>query len=148
MADSLWESWPGLRAEVRSLVATWDFVPRSDAWLRSFDPAFSRELAAPGLVAMTYPAEYRGGGRTHVERLVVTEELLRAGAPVAAHWIGEGPADRAVDPAARVAGAPQGVPAADRLGARGVLSGDERAGRRVRPGGGAHGGDALRGRRR
>ncbi|MFE2985726.1 acyl-CoA dehydrogenase family protein [Streptomyces sp. NPDC055092] len=104
MADSACgESWPGLRAEVRSLVATWDFVPRSDAWLRSFDPAFSRKLAARGLVAMTYPAEYGGGGRTHVERLVVTEELLRAGAPVAAHWIG----DRQIGPSILRHGSPE-----------------------------------------
>src|SRR5262249_44886379 len=32
---------------------------------------------------------YGGAGRGYVDRLAVTEELLRAGAPVAAHWIGE-----------------------------------------------------------
>ncbi|AXI76155.1 acyl-CoA dehydrogenase family protein [Peterkaempfera bronchialis] len=97
------ESLPELRAEVRSLVAGWDFVPRSDAWLRSFDPAFSRELASRGLVAMTYPVAYGGAGRTNVERLVVTEELLRAGAPVAAHWIG----DRQIGPSILRHGTPE-----------------------------------------
>lgn len=82
-----------LRAQVRELTGQWRAAgrcrPRSDAWLRSYDLEFSRELAARGLVAMTYPEEFGGGGRTHVERLAVTEELLRAGAPVAAHWIGD-----------------------------------------------------------
>ncbi|MER5950536.1 acyl-CoA dehydrogenase family protein [Streptomyces sp. NPDC001904] len=71
------------------------YTPRSDSWLRSFDLEFSKELAARGLIAMTYPKEFGGADRTHVERLAVTEELLRAGAPVAAHWIG----DRQIGPA-------------------------------------------------
>ncbi|WP_425839956.1 acyl-CoA dehydrogenase family protein [Streptomyces fractus] len=88
-----------LRGQVRELTAQWRsdgrYTPRSDSWLRSFDLDFSKELAARGLVAMTYPKHLGGGGRTHVERLAVTEELLRAGAPVAAHWIG----DRQIGPA-------------------------------------------------
>jgi alkylation response protein AidB-like acyl-CoA dehydrogenase len=40
------------------------------------------------------PVEYGGHGRSHLERFVVTEELLAAGAPVAAHWI----ADRQIVP--------------------------------------------------
>ncbi|MFJ5830701.1 acyl-CoA dehydrogenase family protein [Streptomyces sp. NPDC093089] len=88
-----------LRAQVRELTAEWRdagrYTPRSDSWLRSFDLDFSKELAARGLIAMTYPQEFGGAGRTNVERLAVTEELLRAGAPVAAHWIG----DRQIGPA-------------------------------------------------
>ncbi|MGK5532036.1 acyl-CoA dehydrogenase family protein [Streptomyces sp. URMC 129] len=88
-----------LRDDVRQLTAEWRsagrYIPRSDAWLRSFDLEFSKELAARGLIAMTYPEEFGGAGRTNVERLAVTEELLRAGAPVAAHWIG----DRQIGPA-------------------------------------------------
>ncbi|MEE4496231.1 acyl-CoA dehydrogenase family protein [Streptomyces sp. BE230] len=87
------ENCAELRARVRELTGAWResgrYVPRSDAWLRSFDLDFSKELAARGLVAMTYPREYGGAGRSNVERLAVTEELLRAGAPVAAHWIGD-----------------------------------------------------------
>ena len=88
-----------LRRRVRELTNRWQadgrYVPRSDSWLRSFDPEFSKALAAAGLIAMTYPAEFGGAGRSNVERLAVTEELLRAGAPVAAHWIG----DRQIGPA-------------------------------------------------
>lgn len=87
------ENCARLRAQVRQLTGEWRaagrYRPRSDAWLRSYDLEFSKELAARGLVAMTYPEEFGGGARTHVERLAVTEELLRAGAPVAAHWIGD-----------------------------------------------------------
>ncbi|MDN5861401.1 MAG: acyl-CoA dehydrogenase family protein, partial [Pseudonocardia sp.] len=87
-----------LRAEVRGICARWRaegrYVPRSDSWLRSPDPGFSKELAARGLIGMTWPAPY-GHGRTNVLRLAVTEELLRAGAPVALHWI----ADRQIGPA-------------------------------------------------
>jgi alkylation response protein AidB-like acyl-CoA dehydrogenase len=88
-----------LRGQVRQLTAQWResgrYIPRSDAWLRSFDADFSKELAARGLVAMTLPREFGGGGRSNVERLAVTEELLRAAAPVAAHWVG----DRQIGPA-------------------------------------------------
>ncbi|MER5768623.1 acyl-CoA dehydrogenase family protein [Streptomyces sp. NPDC001985] len=93
------DSCERLRDQVRTLTSAWRdagrHTPRSDSWLRSFDLDFSRELAARGLIAMTYPKEFGGAGRTHVERLAVTEELLRAGAPVAAHWIG----DRQIGPA-------------------------------------------------
>lgn len=38
---------------------------------------------------MTLPTEYGGQGRSHLERYQVLEELLAAGAPVAAHWIAD-----------------------------------------------------------
>ena len=38
---------------------------------------------------MTLPKEYGGGGRSRFARFVLVEELLRAGAPVAAHWIAD-----------------------------------------------------------
>ena len=38
---------------------------------------------------MTWPKQYGGGERTALERYVVLEEMLAAGAPVAAHWIGD-----------------------------------------------------------
>jgi alkylation response protein AidB-like acyl-CoA dehydrogenase len=63
--------------------------------MRSFDLEFSKELAERSLIGLTWPAEIGGGGRSNVERLAMTEELLRAGAPVAAHWMG----DRQIGPA-------------------------------------------------
>jgi alkylation response protein AidB-like acyl-CoA dehydrogenase len=58
------------------------------------DPAFSRRLGARGWIGMTLPTAYGGHGRSALDRFVVTEELLAAGAPVAAHWI----ADRQMAP--------------------------------------------------
>ncbi|MFJ8816566.1 acyl-CoA dehydrogenase family protein [Amycolatopsis thermoflava] len=87
-----------LRLDVRELIASWRsegrFVPRSDAWLRSADVEFSKELAARGLIGLTWPQPF-GRGASNLARLAVTEELLRAGAPVAAHWVG----DRQIGPA-------------------------------------------------
>ncbi|NMO88563.1 acyl-CoA dehydrogenase family protein [Actinomycetospora sp. TBRC 11914] len=53
------------------------------------DPGFSRALAGQGWVGMAIPREYGGAGASTVERFVVVEELLAAGAPIAAHWIAE-----------------------------------------------------------
>ncbi|MDR0344231.1 MAG: acyl-CoA dehydrogenase family protein [Nocardiopsaceae bacterium] len=90
---------PGsLRAAVREFLAeqlsAGSFEPRCDSWLSGFSPQFSRALAARGWVAMTWPREYGGHERSELERLTVNEELLAAGAPVAAHWF----ADRQVGP--------------------------------------------------
>lgn len=82
-----------LREQVRELCGRWRdegrYQPRPDAWLRSFDLEFSKELAERGWLGMTWPREVGGAGRSNLARLVLTEELLRAGAPVAAHWIGD-----------------------------------------------------------
>lgn len=87
-----------LRAEVRDFLdgelAAGSFTPRVDAWLSGADPSFSRRLAGRGWVGMTVPVEYGGRGRSELERYVVNEELLAAGAPVAAHWV----ADRQMAP--------------------------------------------------
>jgi alkylation response protein AidB-like acyl-CoA dehydrogenase len=53
------------------------------------DPAFTKALAQRGWVGMSIPTEYGGAGASTVRRFVVIEELLAAGAPIAAHWIAE-----------------------------------------------------------
>src|SRR5260370_41164142 len=82
-----------LRAAVRGCVArgraAGRFVPGCDAWLSGWDVSFSRRLAGRGWVGMTIPPEYGGPGRSPLERYVVVEELLAAGAPVAAHWVSD-----------------------------------------------------------
>jgi alkylation response protein AidB-like acyl-CoA dehydrogenase len=65
------------------------FEPECDAWTTGWDRAFSRRLAREGWVGMTIPERYGGSGGSHLERFVVGEELLAAGAPVAAHWVTE-----------------------------------------------------------
>jgi hypothetical protein len=87
-----------LRADVRTFLreerqaGLW--TPRVNAWLEGHDPAFTRRLAARGWLGMTWPKEYGGHARSGIERFVVIEELLAAGAPVAAHWT----ADRQTGP--------------------------------------------------
>jgi acyl-CoA dehydrogenase len=81
-----------LRSEVREFIAgelaagLW--VPNSDFGSHR-SAAFSRRLGARGWIGMTWPKRYGGGGRSMLERYVVTEELLAAGAPVGAHWIAD-----------------------------------------------------------
>ncbi|MBI2700616.1 acyl-CoA dehydrogenase family protein [Mycobacterium gordonae] len=92
------EATQALRSEVRMFIAEQlgarNFTPSVDAWLSRWDEKFTAALAAKGWLGMTVPVEYGGHGRTFLERFVVTEELLAAGAPVAAHWI----ADRQIVP--------------------------------------------------
>ncbi|HEX4656396.1 MAG TPA: acyl-CoA dehydrogenase family protein [Streptosporangiaceae bacterium] len=96
----------GLRGEVREFLAderrAGAFEPRCDSWLAGWDEGFSRRLGARGWLGMTVPAEYGGRARSAIERYVVTEEVLAAGAPVAAHWV----ADRQTAPALLRYGSP------------------------------------------
>ncbi|NGO74156.1 acyl-CoA dehydrogenase [Streptomyces sp. YC504] len=88
-----------LRAEVREFLAAEEasggFTPVADSWVSGADPVFSRKLGERGWLGMAVPRKYGGAERTALERFVVIEELLAAGAPVAAHWI----ADRQIAPA-------------------------------------------------
>lgn len=70
------------------------YETRCDAWIIGHNPEFSRKIAAKGWIGMTWPKQYGGQGRTYLDRLVLTEELLRYGAPVAAHWF----SDRQIGP--------------------------------------------------
>lgn len=87
-----------LRLRVRRFVHAdrdrFGWHPEIDSWLTSWDAGFSARLADAGFVGLTIPTEYGGHGLGFLHRYVVTEELLGAGAPVAAHWF----ADRQVAP--------------------------------------------------
>jgi Acyl-CoA dehydrogenase, N-terminal domain/Acyl-CoA dehydrogenase, middle domain len=61
---------------------------RARSW-QGFNADFSRALGAAGFLGLTLPTEYGGGGLGPFARFVVVEELLSAGAPVAAHWIAD-----------------------------------------------------------
>jgi alkylation response protein AidB-like acyl-CoA dehydrogenase len=86
------EGVAGLRAEVRGFLAEeLGAVParrRANSW-SVFDSAFSRKLGARSWVGMVWPRRYGGHERSAIERYVVLEELLAAGAPVGAHWIAD-----------------------------------------------------------
>jgi hypothetical protein len=87
-----------LRAEVRAFLseeeAAGAISREVDTWLTGWDEEFTSALADRGWLGMTVPHAYGGHGRSFGERFAVTEELLAAGAPVAAHWI----ADRQIVP--------------------------------------------------
>src|SRR5215213_3375193 len=57
-----------------------------NSWINSSDRAFSRELGERGWLGMTWPVEHGGHGRTPLERFVVYEAMIGAGAPIAATW--------------------------------------------------------------
>lgn len=70
------------------------FTPVDDCWVDAYSREFSLKIGAQGWIGMTWPKEYGGQGRNYLDRLILTEELLRYGAPVAGHWV----ADRQIGP--------------------------------------------------
>jgi len=86
-----------LRKRARELAA--DAVARygrsNDSWMNGYSKEFSRELGREGFIGMTWPVEFGGGGRPAIERLIVGEEMIAAGAPIAGMWF----ADRQMGPA-------------------------------------------------
>jgi alkylation response protein AidB-like acyl-CoA dehydrogenase len=79
-----------LRREVRSFLKRElaDAAPLSDSW-SAVNPEFSRKMGERGWIGMTWPKQYGGHERTALERYVLLEELLAAGAPVSAHWVAD-----------------------------------------------------------
>ena len=63
-------------------------VERAESWT-GLDANFSRQMGARGWIGMTWPKKYGGHERTALERYVVLEEMLAAGAPVGLHWIAD-----------------------------------------------------------
>jgi alkylation response protein AidB-like acyl-CoA dehydrogenase len=80
------------RKEIREFLAReLPHVPaerRANCWA-VFDAEFSRKLGARGWIGMVWPKQYGGHERSALERYILLEELLAAGAPVGAHWIAD-----------------------------------------------------------
>ena len=81
-----------LRAELRGFLTT-ELASRTaqqkaESW-SGHDRGFSRKLGARGWLGMTWPKRYGGHERTALERYVVLEEMLAAGAPVGHHWVAD-----------------------------------------------------------
>ena len=85
-----------LRAQAREVAA--DAVARfgrhNDSWINGYSDEFAKEMAALGWIGLTWPTEFGGGGRPPIDRLIIAEELISAGAPIAAMWF----ADRQMGP--------------------------------------------------
>jgi len=81
-----------LRGEVREFLAEtlsdYPMEKRARSWV-GVDREFSEKLGARGWLGMTWPKEYGGHERSMLERYVVLEEVLAAGAPVGGHWIAD-----------------------------------------------------------
>lgn len=81
-----------LRQEVRDFLkvqlADRTPVQKAESWT-GLDPAFSRAVGQRGWLGLTWPKQYGGHERSALERYVVLEEMLAAGAPVGLHWIGD-----------------------------------------------------------
>ncbi|MFP3879879.1 MAG: acyl-CoA dehydrogenase family protein [Dehalococcoidia bacterium] len=81
------------RQEVRRFLeneikkGSWE--PACDAWIQDFDPQFTKRVAQRGWIGLTWPKEYGGQGRSYIDRLILTEEMLRYGAPAAYHWFAD-----------------------------------------------------------
>jgi len=71
------------------------FGRSNDSWINGYSKDFSRELATHGWIGMTWPDNpYSGPAAPAIDRLIVGEEMIKAGAPIAASWF----ADRQMGP--------------------------------------------------
>ncbi len=78
-----------LKARAVATSAVERYGRHNDSWINGYSKEFAKEMASHGWIGMTWPSEYGGGGRPAIERLIVGEELIAAGAPVAAMWFGD-----------------------------------------------------------
>lgn len=65
------------------------FKPSCDAWIQGYSPEFTKKVAQKGWIGLTWPKEYGGQGRSNIDRFILTEEMLRYGAPAACHWFAD-----------------------------------------------------------
>ena len=85
-----------LRQRAREVAA--DGVARfgrhNDSWINGFSKDFAQVMADEGWIGMGWPKEHGGQERPPIERVIVAEEMIAAGAPIAAMWF----ADRQMGP--------------------------------------------------
>jgi alkylation response protein AidB-like acyl-CoA dehydrogenase len=91
------------RARAVAVDAVSRYGRHNDAWINGFSKDFAREMGALGWIGITWPTQFGGGGRPPIERLIIAEELIAAGAPIAAMWF----ADRQMGPSLMTYGTPE-----------------------------------------
>ncbi len=74
-----------------------------DCWLVGYSREFTKMLADQGWIGMTWPRDLGGDERPEVERFLVTEQLLLAGAPMAGAFF----PDRQIGPVLIAYGSPE-----------------------------------------
>ncbi len=77
------------------------FGRHNDSWINGYSKEFARELGERGWIGLTWPKPF-GPGRPGIDRLIIGEELIAAGAPIAAMWF----ADRQMGPSLITYGRP------------------------------------------
>jgi len=85
-----------LREEARTVAveAVRRYGRANDSWINGWSREFATELGERGWIGLTWPTEFGGGGRPAIDRLIIGEELIKAGAPIGAMWF----ADRQMGP--------------------------------------------------
>jgi len=87
-----------LRKEVSSFLEDelrkGSFTTHCDAWMGGYSAEFSKKMGQRKWIGYCWPKDRYGQGKSFVDRLVITEEIVRFGAPAAAHWF----ADRQMGP--------------------------------------------------
>lgn len=82
-----------LRVDVRAFLADeaarGTFDPGLGLKQSGFDRGFSQRVGQQGWIGMTWPKEYGGQERSHLERYVVTEEMRAASAPTWCHFVAD-----------------------------------------------------------
>ena len=94
-----------LRDHARAVAAQGvvDHGVHNDSWINGYSKEFSATIATEGWVGMTWPTEFGGGGRPKIERVIMAEEMIGSGAPIAASWF----ADRQFGPSIFTYGTPE-----------------------------------------
>lgn len=73
-----------------------------DSWINGFSKEFSQTLASVGWIGMTWPEAFGGGGKPNIERIIMAEQMISLGAPIASSWV----ADRQMGPSIIAFGTP------------------------------------------
>lgn len=79
-----------------------DFGRFNDSWINGFSKEFAKVMSAEGWIGMGWPEEHGGRARPAIERVIVAEEMIGLGAPIAAMWF----ADRQMGPTMIAYGTP------------------------------------------
>jgi acyl-CoA dehydrogenase len=66
-----------------------EYLPNKSEMGSAFSPEFSRLCGEAGSIGMTWSKQYGGGEKSFLERYIVCEEMLAAGAPVWGHWVAD-----------------------------------------------------------
>jgi alkylation response protein AidB-like acyl-CoA dehydrogenase len=85
-----------LRVEAHDVAtsAVQRFGRANDSWINGWSTDFAEELGERGWIGLTWPRQFGGGGRPAIDRLIIGEELIKAGAPIGSMWF----ADRQMGP--------------------------------------------------